>query len=291
MHPALIGQLTIDGLLVGGIYALSALGLNVIFGVMRIVNLAHGQFVIMAALICAALFDWGHVSPFAVLPVAFVGALIAGALVQRAFLRRLPEDLASAETTSLLLTFGVSYFMLGLGFAIFTGNFHSVPYLTGSWSIGPFSIAQARLIAFVTAAIIALLLAVVLRYTAVGRSIRATSQSLQGAMACGIDVENVRTVSFAIGSGLAAACGCLLSTIFSYNPQTGDDFTLSAFAVIALGGLGNYAGTLLGAAIVGLAISFTGYYVSAQAAQAAPFVLFILILLVRPVGLLGRRAA
>jgi len=291
MHPVLIGQLTVDGLLLGGIYALSALGLNVIFGVMRIVNLAHGEFVIGAALFAAVLFERWHINPFIVLPFAFAAAFGGGALIQRFLLRRLPEDLAAAETTSLLLTFGISYFLVGAGLAIFSGNFRSVPFLTGAWALGAISIAQTRFVAFVTSSILALLLALLLRYTALGRSLRATSQSIEGALACGVDVERVRTFAFALGTGIAAASGCLLSLIFTVNPETGANVTLASFAVIALGGLGDYVGTLVGAAIIGLAISFTGYYASAQVAQAAPYVLFILVLLLRPSGLLGRRAA
>ncbi|TAM91859.1 branched-chain amino acid ABC transporter permease [bacterium] len=291
MHAALIGQLTIDGLLVGGVYALSALGLNVIFGVMRIVNLAHGEFVIGAALLSAVLFERWHANLFVVLPLAFVLAFGLGALIQRAFLRRLPEDLASAEATSLLMTFGLSYFFVGAWLTFFSGNFRSVPYLTGAWTLGPFSIAQARLAAFVASGIIAVLLALLLRYTALGRSIRATSQNVQGALACGVDVERVRTLSFALGTAIAAASGCLLILIFTVNPETGANVTLASFAVIALGGLGNYAGTLVGAAVIGLAVSFTGYFATAQVAQAAPYVLFILVLLLRPAGILGKSGA
>lgn len=288
MHGALLAQLTIDGLLLGGVYALSALGLNLIFGVMRIVNLAHGQVVIWAALLVAVLYERGHISPFLVLPLAFAAAFAVGAGFQRVILRRLPEDRASAEMTSLLITFGASYVLVGAGLAVFSGDFRSVSSLTGAWNVGPLSIALARLLAFGASGVIALMLALVLRYTPLGRAIRATSQSLEGALACGVDVERVRTISFALGTGVAAASGCLLSLIFTVNPETGGNITLSSFAVIALGGLGNYAGALLGAAIIGLAVSFTGYYASAQLAEAAPYVLFILVLLVRPGGLLGR---
>jgi branched-chain amino acid transport system permease protein len=286
-----LAQLTIDGLLLGGVYALSALGFNMIFGVMRVVNLSHGQFVVLAALLAAWAYATYHVSPLVTLPVAVVLAFVLGALVHRFLLRRLPADTASQEAVSLTLTFGLSYFLAGAGLAIFGGTFRAVPYLTGAFSVGPFSIGQARLLAFVAAAVLTALLAVFLRVTPIGRAIRATSQHLEGAMTCGIDVDAVRTFSFALGSAIAAAAGCLLSLIYTLNPEEGGIFTLNAFAVVAIGGLGSYTGALVGAAILGLATSYTAYFTNAQLSEAAPYVIFVLVLLVLPQGLLGRRTA
>ncbi|MGH7661562.1 MAG: ABC transporter permease subunit, partial [Vulcanimicrobiaceae bacterium] len=135
MHPELVVQLIINGVLLGGVFALAALGLNIIFGVTRIVNLAHGQLIILTALICSVLFQKDNITPLEVLPFAMVGGIIVGAGMDRVLLRRLPHHAQVAETTSLLIMFGASYFQLGHSLAIFTGDFRSVAYMTGSWSV------------------------------------------------------------------------------------------------------------------------------------------------------------
>jgi branched-chain amino acid transport system permease protein len=286
-----VAQLIVNGLLLGGVLALSALGFNIIFGVMRVVNLAHGDLVVIAALTCAVAYAHWHINPLLLLPFTALGGFVIGAAIQRFLLRRLPAEVASAEASSLTLTFGLSYFLAGAGLAIFGGQFKSVPYLTGAIQIGAVSIPQARLLAFVAAIAIAALLGVFLRYTTIGRAIRATSMNLDGALACGVDVETVRTISFGLGSAVAAASGTLLSYIYTFNPQSGIPITISAFAVIAIGGLGSYTGVLLGALVLGFAQAFASYYAGATLADAAPYVIFVLVMLLLPQGLMGRRAA
>lgn len=283
-------QLIVNGILIGGVLALSALGFNIIFGVMRVVNLAHGDILVLAALLCAAAFAQWHLNPLYLLPVNIVGGFLIGAFIQRFLLRRLPVEIASGEASSLTLTFGLSYFIMGAGLWVFGGEFKSVPYLTSAFQIGPISIPQARLLAFVAAVALAVLLGLFLRTTRMGRAIRATSMNLDGALACGIDVETVRTFSFGLGSAVAAASGTLLSYVYTFNPQSGTSFTISAFAVIAIGGLGSYAGALLGALILGFAQSFTSYYAGSTLADGAPYVLFIIVMLLVPNGLMGRKA-
>ena len=291
MHLELAAQLTIDGVLLGGVFALAALGLNVIFGVTRIVNLAHGEIIVLAALCASVAFQQRGITPIAMLPFAFVGGAVLGAILERIVFQRLPSAPAGAETTSLLLTFGVAYFIVGFSLAVFTGDFRSTPYLTSGLQLGPISIGESRLVAFVAAIAIAGALAVLLRATPIGRALRAASQNLEGARACGIDIGRMRTISFALGSGVAAAAGSLFSMIYAVNPDSGSQFTLLSFSVVALGGLGSYAGTLLGAAILGLAVSFAGFFGSAQLGQVMPYVIFIAVLLFRPNGILGKGAA
>jgi branched-chain amino acid transport system permease protein len=284
-------QLIVNGLLLGGVLALSALGFNIIFGVMRVVNLAHGDLVVIAALTCAMAYAHWHINPLLLLPFTVLGGFIIGACIQRFLLRRLPAEIASGEASSLTLTFGLSYFLAGLGLWIFGGQIRSVPYLTGAIQLGAISIPQARLLAFVAAIVIAGLLGVFLRYTSIGRAIRATSMNLEGALACGVDADMVRTVSFGLGSAVAAAAGTLLSYVYTFNPQDGIPFTISAFAVIAIGGLGSYTGALLGALVLGFAQAFASYYAGSTLADAAPYVLFVLVMLVLPQGIVGRRAS
>jgi branched-chain amino acid transport system permease protein len=282
-------QLIVNGLLLGGVLALSALGFNIIFGVMRVVNLAHGDLIVIAALTCAFAYAHWHINPLLLLPFTALGGFILGAAIQRFLLRRLPAEIASGEASSLTLTFGLSYFLAGAGLAIFGGHFQSVPYLTGAIQLGTISIPEARLLAFCAAIVIAALLGAFLRYTPVGRAIRATSMNLDGALACGVDAESVRTISFGLGSAVAAMAGTLLSYVYTFTPDDGIPFTISAFAVIAIGGLGSYTGALLGALVLGFAQAFASYYAGETLADAAPYVLFVLVMLVLPQGLFGRR--
>ncbi|HTX02710.1 MAG TPA: branched-chain amino acid ABC transporter permease [Candidatus Acidoferrales bacterium] len=290
MHLELVFQLVINGLLLGGVFALAALGLNVIFGVTRIVNLAHGQIIILTALTCAVVFQKFGITPIEALPVALVAGAILGILIERTLLQRLPEHAQSREWTSLLITFGVSYFLIGLSLALFSGDFRSVAYLTDSWRVGSIDFPKAQLLAFVLAIFIAGILGVVLRSTQVGRALRAASQNLDGARVCGIDISRMRTLSFALGSAIAAASGALLSMIYAYNPDTGSQFTLIAFSVVVLGGLGSYAGAIVGALLLGLAVSFVGFYGNTHLGSMMPYVVFILVLLFRPSGILGKPA-
>jgi len=291
VHLELVVQLIINGLLLGGVFALAALGLNIIFGVTRIVNLSHGQLIILTALICSVLFQRWGITPLEALPFAVVGGMIVGTAFERALLRRLPSHAQTAETTSLLITFGVSYFLIGLSLAIFTGDFRSVAYLTGSWDVASIQIAKAQFLAFLLAIALASIFAVLLRSTKVGRALRAASQNLDGARVCGIDINRMRTLSFALGAGIAAAAGSLLSMIYAYNPDTGSQFTLISFSVVVLGGLGSYTGSVIGAALLGLAVSFVGFYGNTHLGSMMPYVVFILVLLFRPQGILGRAVA
>ena len=284
-------QLAINGVLLGGVLALSALGFNIVFGVMRVVNLAHGDFVVLAAVFAAYAFAQAGVNPLLLLPLTVAAGFVAGALIHHLLLRRLPSELAGAEASSLTLTFGLSYFLTGAGLAIFGGRFVSVPFLTGAFQVGPLSIPQARLLAFGVAVVLSLAFAFLLRSTALGRAIRATSQNLDGALACGLDVDRVRTIAFALGTAVAAAAGTLMSFLYNLNAQQGVLFTVNAFAVVVIGGLGSYSGAVLGALILGLTESFASYFLGATLAEAAPYLLFILVLLIAPGGLRGRRIA
>jgi branched-chain amino acid transport system permease protein len=284
-------QVAVDGILLGGVLALSALGFNIIFGVMRVVNLAHGDVVVLAAVFAAYAFAQFGINPLVLLPLIVAVGFGLGALINIALLRRLPADVSSAEASSLTLTFGLSYFLIGAGLTIFGGRFVSVPFLTGAFQVGPISVSQARLLAFVVAAVLSLVFAWLLRTTVLGRAIRATSQHLEGALACGIDVDRVRTFAFALGTAVAAAAGTLMSFVSNLNAEQGVSFTVNAFAVVVIGGLGNYTGAVLGALILGLAESFASYFLGATLAEAAPYVLFILVLLIAPAGILGRRTA
>ncbi len=287
----IVAQLIVNGLLLGGVLALSALGFNIIFGVMRVVNLAHGDLVVLAALTCAAAYARWQINPLLMLPVNAAGGFIIGALIQRFLLRRLPAEIASGEASSLTLTFGLSYFIAGggaravrrrvqVGAVSHRRDSARPDFDSGSALAGVRRGDRHRHPA-----------RPVLAHDADRARIRATSMNLDGALACGVDAEHVRMISFGLGSAVAAASGTLLSYVYTFTPQGGIAFTISAFAVVAIGGLGNYTGALLGALVLGFAQAFTSYYAGSTLADAAPYVIFVVVMLVLPQGLLGRRTA
>src|SRR5579875_3281005 len=242
-------QLAINGILLGGLYVLLAQSLNLIFGVMGVVNLAHGGFIVVAGLFTYWFTIRSGVSPLVVLPMAFIAI---GALVQRFLIEPLMRFGSRAELLSLMITFGLSYLLVDLALQLWGADFVSVPYLQSSWTVAGLAFNQALVIAGIFAAFISAALYAWLNLTLSGKALLAASQSPVGAICCGIDVGRVRLVAFALGVGLAAAAGVLVIIVTPLAPETADDFTLLAFVIIALGGLGNYLGVAAAALVLGL---------------------------------------
>jgi branched-chain amino acid transport system permease protein len=282
-------QLIVNGIMVGGVYGLMSLGINLVWGVMGVVNLAHGDLIMVGGFLTFGLFTHHHVNPLLALPAAVAMGLAIGGLTQRFLLGAVPQDRGVVKT-SLLMTFGVSYMLINAAQLLWGNEFQTVMYLPGSWRVAGLDFAKSRTIAFVTAAAISGLLWAFLRFTFLGRAIRAISQSQDGASVCGIDIPRTRVVSFGLGAALAAAAGALLVTIFAISPAMGTGYTVRSFAVTVIGGLGSFPGALLGSLVLGVSEVFTGYLASAQVANGIAFLLFLLVLLARPQGLLGRKA-
>jgi len=281
-------QLVVNGIMVGGVYGLMSLGINLVWGVMGVVNLAHGDFIIAAGFLTFWLFARFHLNPLVALPVGVAMGFVLGALTQKFLLGKVPQD-RGAVKTSLLMTFGVSYILINAAQLLFGSEFQTVMFLPGSWHVAGLDFAKSRTIAFLMASAVSLALWAFLRFTFAGRAIRAVSQSVDGASVCGIDIPRTRIVSFGIGSALASAAGALLVMIFAISPAMGNGYTIRSFAVTVIGGLGSFPGALLGAVILGMSEVFAGYLVSAQIANGIAFLLFLLVLLARPQGLFGRK--
>jgi branched-chain amino acid transport system permease protein len=281
-------QVVVNGVLLGGVYALMALGINLVFGVMRVVNLAHGDFIMVGGFLTFWLFSQFGLSPLLALPLAATLGFALGGLVQWGLLRHLPRDLDPTRS-SLLITFGVSYLVVNAAHLIWGSEYQTVSAVTGSWQVAGVQIARTRALAFAVAALVTALVWAFLRYTDLGRAVRAISQNLEGAAVCGIDVPRLRLFTFGLGSALATAAGAIVVMIFAVQPAIGGSLTLKSFAIAAIGGLGSFPGALLGAMVLGLAEVFSGVFASAQVANGVAFVLFLLVLLLRPGGLLARR--
>lgn len=284
LDMAMLAQLLINGLLLGGVYALAAAGLNLIFGVMRVINVAHGEFLMLGAYGTYYAFSAFKLHPLISLPLAMLITFALGWLMMRLAVRRV---VGGPELMSLLVTYGLSILIMNLALYAFGGTFRGVPAYTGSLSLAGMAISRARGAAFLAALAITAGTWYFLKCTAMGKAIRATAQHAEVAVACGIDVERVRLITFGLGSALAGAAGALLITFLSVSPSIGATFILRAFAICVIGGLGSFTGALGGGLILGVAESAAAFATNTVIAEAVAYALLILVLLVRPQGLLG----
>lgn len=279
-------QVVISGLLLGGVYALFAAGLNTIFGVMRVINLGHGELMMLGAYTTYYLYAEGGVNPLITIPIAAALMFGAGLVMQRALVERVIDQ---PLLSSLLLTFGLSTLLQGLALNRFSADFRSVPYLSGSVDVFGLALSRSRLVAFVIALAVTGATYSFLRFSRFGKAIRATSQQADVAQVCGIDVRRVRLATFGLGSALAAIAGSLVAMIFSISPEMGRMFLGKAFAIIVLGGLGSFVGAFLGALMLGVAETLAAYFTTTQLAEGVPYAVLVLVLMLRPSGFFGVR--
>jgi branched-chain amino acid transport system permease protein len=284
--PAMVGQVVISGLLAGSIYAMVALGLGLIFGVMRVLNVAHGPLMMLGAYTTFWLFQRFGLNPYLSILLSMPLLFLVGLALQRFLVRRVVD---APELSSLLLTFGVSIALVNVAQLAFTSDLRSVEYLTGSFLVGPFALSKPRLAACAFAIAITVASFVFLRATRLGKAIRAVSQSREVAQVCGIDVQRIHLLAFGLGSALAAAGGSLVAVMVAIQPEMGQVYTFKSFLVIVLGGAGNYPGALLGGLLLGLVEQLSSLFLTAQVNEAVAYVLLVLVLLIRPTGLLKGR--
>ncbi|GAC1327299.1 MAG: branched-chain amino acid ABC transporter permease [Candidatus Dormibacteria bacterium] len=283
-------QVALNGIFLAGFYLVMAQGLNLIFGVMRIVNFAHGAIIVLGGLTVYSLSTAAHINPFLGLVIVAVAAFFIGAGVQWLVIERARgTNRSQQELLTLMVTFGLSYIMINFGQKVWGSEFKSLPYLQSAVAVGDLHFPVSLLVGFGLAATITGMLSIWLAATTLGKSLRATAQSTVGAASCGINPRRVRMIGFGLGSSLAAAAGMLLVLTEPIAPQFANGFTVTAFVVIALGGLGNYAGAAVGALLVGLGQTFGGFELGTIAQNATPYVLLILVMLLRPQGLLPQR--
>ncbi len=281
---ALLNILAI-GLLLGGIYALVSLGLNLIFGVIRIVNFAQGEFVMLgmygALSASLAMGMDPYLSPVVVMPAMF----ILGCIVYRFILRPLQGE----PMMQIFATFGL-LMVIENGILGLTGGIgQNVSSFISSVSvrIGPIQIGLPRILVLVLASVATAALWWCLRYTLRGKAIRAVAQDRKAARLMGIDVEQIFMLSFGLGAAFAGLAGCLLAPLYTLSPQIGMNFIMPAFAVVVLGGLGSVPGAFVGGIIVGLTEALSGFYLDPALKHAVLFMVFIIVLVLRPAGLFG----
>lgn len=285
----MLGQVLVSGLLVGGLYALVAVGLNIVFGVLRIINFAHGEYLMVSMYGAYWLWRMGIDPYLAVFVVVPVMALL-GAVSERYLVR---YTLAAHAHVKIFVTLGLSIALQNLALLLFKADYLNVRtiYQTATFDAAGFTFSVSRIVAFGVLLIVAGGLFAFLRYTDFGKAIRATAQDSTTARLMGIDVERVYTVTFAIGAAVVGVTGCLLIPIYYVFPTVGIDFVVVAFVVVVLGGLGSVPGAIVGGLLIGIVEQLSGFFVETSLRQVVYFVIFIAVLAVRPAGLFGQRGA
>lgn len=279
----------IFGILLGGIYGLVSIGLNLIFGVVRIVNFAQGELVMFGMYGSYYAYSVLGISPYlSVLIVAPLVGLI-GILIQRLVIHPLRDE----SNMQIFATFGLLIIFQNIMLCITRGQAVSIGGQVGAdvMTIGDMKISMVRLVTFIVTTLITIGLHLFLSRTMTGKSIRAVTQDKRAARVMGINVERTFLITFGLGSALAGMAGVLLTPIYSITPSVGGNFILAAFAVVVLGGLGSVWGAYIGGLIVGVVEAFAGYYIDPSLKQAVWFIIFLVVLILRPAGLFGQVGA
>ena len=282
-------QLVISGLLIGSIYALMSIGLTLIFGVLRVVNFAHGEFLMIAMYGAWAFSKLLGLNPY-VAAVAVVPAMfLFGALVYRLVIG---SALEKPHLVVVFATMGLSIFLQNAALMAMTADLRDVPPIFGrSISVGHVFIKGELLLGFVVTLVCTIALQWVIKYTFLGKAIRATVQDGEAAKLMGIDVPKIFLITFAAGSALVGLAACVMLPLFSVFPTVGLHFVLIAFVIVVLGGMGSIEGALLGGFCVGVVQSVSSYYVAPAFGQLFFFLLFLLVMIFRPNGLFGQKGA
>ena len=279
----------LNGLTTGAVYALIALGLTLIYGVLHIINFAHGALLMVALYAVYLLKTHLGVDPYMALPLVVPGMFVLGYALQRLVINRASHG---KDENILLVTLGISIVLENLALLAFKSDTRSIEtaYTLSTVQIGPAFIAVPKLVAFGGALVSAALLMLVITRTDLGRAIRAVAKEKQGARLMGIDVDHVYAMCFGIGLACLGAAACFLLPAYYVNPQVGSGFVLVAFTIVVLGGMGSFAGALIGGLLIGVVESIGGLVLGESLGQIGIFVIFIGVLLLRPQGLCGGKA-
>lgn len=276
----------IDGLMLGFIYGLAAMGLTLIFGVMRVINLAHGPTIAVGMFAVYLISSYLRLPPYVALAlVPFVG-ILSGIVMYFVAVNRV---INAPELTTLLSTFAVNLMVIGLGTVLLTTNTYALDVSLGALQTGKITILGTKVVAVLIAILVTAGLYFFLYRTRLGKSIRAVANNRAAAELMGINTTAILGLSFGLGIMLAMTSGGLISTLFSFTILSGSTFELKSFVIVVLGGLGNPTGALVGGIVLGLLEGITTLYIPTGWVPVIEYVVFVLILLVRPNGLFGAR--
>jgi branched-subunit amino acid ABC-type transport system permease component len=276
----------IDGLLIGFVYGVAAMGLTLIWGVVRVINLAHGAIIALAMFGLYFLVNRLGLNPYLALPLVAVGGLVLGYVIYVVAVHRVID---APHLSSLLATFSVNMVIIGTATAVFSTSPYTVPVDLGRISVGPVTFPGTRLVASAVAVAVAAGLYLFLYRSSTGRAIRAVANNRAAAELMGIPSSRVLALSFGLGTMLAAAAGGLIATFFPFTVLSGGTYELKSFVIVVLGGLGNPLGALAGGLILGALEGLIPVFTSVSWVPVIEFGLFVAILLARPSGLFGAR--
>lgn len=290
MHvtPAALLQAAVNGILVGSLYAVMAIGLTIIFGVMRVINMAHGELIMLGMYLSFWLYTLTGVGEAGALVLALPVFLLAGAAIYQWVVARVQPR--SGEMGTLLVTAGLSLILANTAQLIWQANYRSLPssYTTRAISLGGISANVSLLYAFVAAALLTTAVYSFLMFTDPGRAIRATAQDRDAAALMGVSIRQINLLAFSLGTLLAGIAGVLLMPVFYVYPYVGRVFIIKAFVVVVLGGMGSVLGATLGGILFGVLESVGTLFIPSGYKDAIGLVIFLLVLLFRPSGLFGR---
>ncbi|HSB22389.1 MAG TPA: branched-chain amino acid ABC transporter permease [Burkholderiaceae bacterium] len=279
----------LNGLTTGAVYALVALGLTLIYGVLHIINFAHGAALMVALYgVYGLKAAWG-IDPYLALPIMVPAMFVLGYALQRGVINRASHG---KDENILLVTLGLAIVLENLALMAFKSDTRTIDtaYTLATAAIGPAFIALPKIVAFFGALLACALMLLIVGRTDLGRAIRAVAKERTGAKLMGIDVEHVYAMSFGIGLACLGAAACFLLPAYYVNPQVGGGFVLVAFTIVVLGGMGSFAGALAGGLLIGVVESLSGLFLGESLGQIGIFAIFIAVLLFRPTGLFGARA-
>lgn len=284
--PQILIEAALNGLMTGAVYALIALGLTLVYGVLHIINFAHGALLTCAMFAVWVVFAWFGVNPYAAMLAVVPLMFGAGYGLQRAVIGPASHG---RDDNILLVTLGLSIILENGLLAIFRSDTRTLDSAAALdvVEVGPLLLSEPRLIGFATALAVTALLWLLLNRTDLGRAIRAVAQEKLGSRLVGIDVDHVYAVTFGLGCACLGVAACLLMPTFYVTPRSGAAFVLVAFTIVVLGGMGSLGGSLVGGLLIGVVESLSGLFLGDSLGQLGIFLIFILVLLVRPTGLFG----
>jgi branched-chain amino acid transport system permease protein len=283
----LFGQILVNGILLGGLYGLMGLGMGLVWGVLKIVNLAHGALIMLGGYALYYLYTDTHIDPFAALPIAMLLLFVLGYLLQMFLLNLIVR---SAQLNTLLITFGLDVVFVYLAQLLFSADFRTInpPYAGQNINLFGVIVPYVQLAAFGVAVLLATLLFVALDKTRIGRAIRATAQNLVAARLYGVNPKRIYAVTFGVGSALAGAAGGLYGMVSQITPYIGVTLTAKSFVIAILGGLDKPLGVVFGGLILGIAEAMASLYLDPIYTDIISFGLLVVVLVARPAQLVGR---